>query len=97
MFRKKIVQIGWILAIGDRLRRSWICKVAHGGHLVYANQLNQDSPESVQKKICKDLMTIGIWRTFTSILDMQIIPCRPSWICKLADFEKKQDKPSEWC
>ena len=49
MFRKKIVQIGWILAIGDRLRRSWICKVAHGGHLVYANQLifelNQDSPE----------------------------------------------------
>ena len=73
-------------------RRSWICKLARGGHLWYANklifELEQDSPsEGVEKKNCEDQMNIDDWRAFTSLLNMQISPWQPSWICKLADFQ----------
>ena len=50
--------IRWILATGERLHRSWICKLARGGHLGYA--------EGVQKKILEDQMNMQIspWRSF---------------------------------
>ena len=58
VFRKKIVKIWWTLATVERLHRSWIYKLAHGGHVEYANQLifklHQDNPsEGVQEKIAK--------------------------------------------
>ena len=63
-----------ILATGERLHRSWICKLAHGGHVEYANslifKLNQNNPsEGIQESIREDRMNIGDWRAFTSTLD----------------------------
>ena len=44
--------------------RYWICKLAHGGHLGYANwltfKLKQDNPlKGVQKKNCEDRINIA--------------------------------------
>ena len=36
--------------------------------------------ECVHKKNCEDGMNIDDWRAFTSILNMQISPWRPSWL-----------------
>ena len=88
VFRIKIAKIWWSMATGERLHRSWIYKLAHCGHIEYANQLifklDQDNlSEIVEKKIAKN---IGDWRVFTLILEMQISPWRPCLIRKLADF-----------
>ena len=62
--------MGRILATGERLHRSWICKQDHAGHVEYANKLifklKQDNPlEGVQKKIPEDRVNIGDWSVFT--------------------------------
>ena len=50
----------------ERLHRSRLYKIAHGGHVEYANQLifklDQDNlSESVEKKNCEDRMNIGVY------------------------------------
>ena len=44
---------------GEQLCRSWICKLAHGGHVEYANQL-------IFKLIQNNPSVDGDWRVLTS-------------------------------
>ena len=56
---------------------------------------NSNPPKRVHKK-SKNQINIDDWRAFTSILNMQISPWWPSWLCKLvAVLEFSQDNLSE--
>ena len=59
-----------MLATEERSPRSWMCILAHGGHVEYANyvifELNQNNPtDIIQKKNCEDQVNLGEWRAFT--------------------------------
>ena len=42
-------------------------------------------------------MSIGNWRVFTLIFDMQINPWRPSWIRKIIDFGTQPEECIKAC
>ena len=78
VFRKKIVKIWWALATGERLRRYWICKLAHVGHVEYANQLFSNSTRMIYQRVLRKKFAKIRWILGTG-------EClRWSWICKLA-------------
>ena len=86
VFRKKIVKIRWILTNGERLLRAWIyvnklVAAILAIQISWFSNLSRIIHQSVLKKNHNDLMNIEDWRAVTSILDMQISPWLPSWIC----------------
>ena len=101
-FFKKIAKIWGILETAECLCRSWICKIAHGGYVEYANylifQLRQDNPsEGVKKKNREDRINIGDWRAFTSIIDDGYAnwPIAAILYANKLIFEIKKENPPE--